>query len=155
MTDTTKQDDQADRDWLGVRDVIQKLRDREWYYKQPVSHYRNAILEAYDELAAENASLRTTIDRLREDSHDAHEALRKELENLRGEVRAKHTDWELEHAEVVKLRAAIGRVRKLHSAIQTTRYGMPMQGCIRCYDEDGFCMPYPCPTLRALDGEDA
>jgi hypothetical protein len=23
-----------DRDWLRVKDVIQKLRDREWYYKQ-------------------------------------------------------------------------------------------------------------------------
>jgi len=113
------------------------------------------LLRENSNIRKENASLRTTIDRLREDSHDAHEALRKELENLRGEVRVKHVDWELEHAEVVKLRAAIGRVRALHSAIQTTRYGMPMQGCIRCYDEDGFCMPYPCPTLRILDGEGA
>jgi hypothetical protein len=56
--------------------------------------------------------------------------------------------------ENIKLHAAIERVRKLHSAIQTMRYGMPMQGCIRCYDEDGFCMSHPCPTLRTLDGED-
>ena len=117
--------------------------------------YRSASCDDVARIVDENMKLHAAIDRLREDSHDAHEALRKELENLRGEVRAKHTDWELEHAEVVKLRAAIGRVRKLHSAIQTTRYGMPMQGCKRCYDEDGFCMPYPCPTLRILDGEGA
>jgi hypothetical protein len=149
MTDTTKQDDQADRDWLRVKDVIQKLRDREWYYKQPVSHYRDAILEAYDELAAENASLRTTIDQLREDSRDAHEALRKELESLRREVRAKHMDWETEHAEVVKLRTAIDRVRALHARYRCKNCPACEPDCVECD------VAYPCPTLRAIDGGDA
>jgi hypothetical protein len=82
MVEITMNTNSEDRDRLRVPDVIQTLRDREWYYKQPVSHYRDEILEAYDELAAENASLRTTIDQLREDSRDAHEALRKELAGL-------------------------------------------------------------------------
>ena len=65
MTDTTKQDDQVDRDWLHPKDVIQTLRDRAWPYKQPVSTYATAVLAAYDKLASENATLRAAIERVR------------------------------------------------------------------------------------------
>jgi dynactin complex subunit len=121
-----------DRDWLRVKDVIQKLRDREWYYKQPVSHYRKAILEAYDELAAENASIRTAIDQLREEN-----------DRLRRSVCVLVEDFVNVREENAKLRAAIDRVRALH------RSGLKGAVC------DGCAYYYPCPTLRALDGEDA
>jgi len=101
MTDTTKQDDQADRDWLRIKDVIQKLRDREWYYKQPVSHYRNAILEAYDELAAENTSLRTIIDQLREEN-----------DRLRRSVCVLVEDFVNVREENASLRASTGRAHE-------------------------------------------
>jgi hypothetical protein len=50
--------------------------------------------------------------------------------------------------EILKLRAAIDRVRALHD--------YPFRGdrvCIVCREEDGIPMPHPCPTLRALDGD--
>jgi hypothetical protein len=104
MTDTTKQDDQADRDWLHPKDVIQTLRDRAWPYKQPVSTYATAVLAAYDKLASENA----------------------------------------------KLRAAIERVRALH------RPTLEGAHCVVCHSSDSSDWDfYPCPTLRALNGEDA
>jgi hypothetical protein len=110
MTDTTKQDDQVDRDWLHPKDVIQTLRDRAWPYKQPVSTYATAVLAAYDKLASENATLR----------------------------------------------AAIDRVRALHAPQEYTIWsGARLQRCTHCRDESGYCVPYPCPTLRALDGEAA
>jgi len=101
MTDTTKQDDQADRDWLHPKDVIQTLRDRAWPYKQPVSTYATAVLAAYDKLASENATLRAAIDRVRA-------------------LHAKGPDEERNYCE-----------------------------CLGCGWE------YPCPTVRALDGEGA
>jgi hypothetical protein len=50
--------------------------------------------------------------------------------------------------KIVKLHAAIDRVRALHD--------YPFRGdrvCIVCRTGDATPMPYPCPTLRALDGD--
>ena len=92
--------------------------------------------------SGEGALLVEEIDRLRAEKM----ALRKELESLRAEVRDKQTDWEMEHAETVRLRAAIERVRALHQPYTN------IDGVARCWN-DG--LHHPCPTLRALDGEDA
>lgn len=54
--------------------------------------------------------------------------------------------------ENAKLRAAIDRVRALH--VRTKRF--PAGWCDECNSAfDCFAVPHPCPTLRALDGEDA
>jgi hypothetical protein len=51
--------------------------------------------------------------------------------------------------EILKLRAAIDRVRALHGpTFDGTR-------CVACSMPDGDFELRPCPTLRALDGEDA
>ncbi len=51
--------------------------------------------------------------------------------------------------ENMKLRAAIDRVRALHGpTFDGTR-------CVACSMPDGDFELHPCPTLRALDGEDA
>jgi hypothetical protein len=152
MADTTRPGDPADKaadgafggvtsHRAGYGDKLARVED--WLRRHPTATLASG----------EGWALLQGIDRLREDSHDAREqigkllaqklALRKELENLRGEVRAKNTDCELEHAEVVKLRAAIERVRALHRSW--------IKGAV-C---DGCAYYYPCPTLRALDGEGA
>ena len=57
--------------------------------------------------------------------------------------------------EILKLRAAIDRVRALHKPeAYTTWLGATTQRCTRCCDESGYSMPYPCPTIRALNDED-
>ena len=59
-------------------------------------------------------------------------------------------------AEIDRLRAAIERVRALHAPQEYTIWsGARLQRCTHSRDETGYCLPYPCPTLRALDGEDA
>ena len=51
--------------------------------------------------------------------------------------------------EIDRLRAAIDRVRALHGpTFDGTR-------CVACSMPDGDFELHPCPTLRALDGEDA
>lgn len=50
-----------------------------------------------------------------------------------------------EEQEIQELKAAIQRVRELHK--RTYEY------CANCLDPQGFGVPYPCPTIRALDGE--
>jgi hypothetical protein len=55
-----------------------------------------------------------------------------------------------------RLQDAIERVRALHAPQEYTIWsGARLQRCTHCRDESGYCVPYPCPTLRALDGEDA
>jgi hypothetical protein len=52
--------------------------------------------------------------------------------------------------EIDRLRAAIDRVRALHGK-RTCR-----QKCLKCEPECIECgAVYPCPTLRAIDWEDA
>jgi chromosome segregation ATPase len=129
VSDTTKPGDPADKaadgafggvtsHRAGYGDKLTRVED--WVRRHP-----SATLAS-----GEGAVLLAEIDRLRKDSHDAREelgkllaqklALRKELENLRGEVLVKHSDWELEHAEVVKLRAAIERVHALQAPDRET-----------------------------------
>ncbi len=58
-------------------------------------------------------------------------------------------------AEIDRLRAAIERVRALHAPQEYTIWsGARLQRCTHSRDETGYCLSYPCPTLRALDGED-
>jgi hypothetical protein len=64
------------------------------------------------------------------------EDLLKEIEWLRAELAATH--------------AAIDRVRALHDyQFRGDRV------CIVCRTGDATPMPYPCPTIRAIDGEAA
>jgi len=59
--------------------------------------------------------------------------------------------------EILKLRTAIERVRALHEReTRTSRFGsIVWHLCPRCRDDGGDPLEHPCPTLRALDGEDA
>lgn len=54
--------------------------------------------------------------------------------------------------EIAKLRAAIGRVRALHASVEIG-FGPICDECSSA--SDGWIVPYPCPTLRAIDGEGA
>jgi hypothetical protein len=54
--------------------------------------------------------------------------------------------------EIVRLRAAIDRVRALHASVEIG-FGPICDECSSA--SDGWIVPYPCPTLRALDGEGA
>ena len=52
--------------------------------------------------------------------------------------------------------AAIQRVRNLHTTKTFTSYirNETWVYCESCYDEDGYAFTYPCPTIRALDGDE-
>jgi hypothetical protein len=56
-----------------------------------------------------------------------------------------------------RLQDAIDRVRALHEReTRTSRFGsIVWHLCPRCRDDGGDPLEHPCPTLRALDGEDA
>jgi hypothetical protein len=62
-------------------------------------------------------------------------------------------------AEIGKLRAAILRVWRQHQPTTVTFTGEitgeTWNECDHCRDDNGFRLYYPCPTLRALDGEAA
>jgi len=145
MSDTTKPGDPADKAADGAFGGVtshragygDKLaRVEEWLRKHP-----SATLAS-----GEGAVLLAEIDRLRDEKM----ALRKELESLRAEVLFKHEDWEFEHAEAVKLRAAIERVRALHAADGHNECPQ----CLGWSFVDWSPVAYPCHTLRVLDGED-
>ena len=59
----------------------------------------------------------------------------------------------------LELMQAIERVRELHKPIdETNENGFVNTVCSGCYDEDAstgekFHDLYPCPTIKALDGE--
>jgi hypothetical protein len=54
--------------------------------------------------------------------------------------------------EILKLRAAIERVRALHAPIEIAS----KKFCDECKNETEYwVVPHQCRTLRALDGEDA
>jgi len=56
--------------------------------------------------------------------------------------------------ELAVAHAAIDRVAALHAPQEYTIWsGARLQRCTHCRDESGYCLPYPCPTLRALDGD--
>jgi hypothetical protein len=57
--------------------------------------------------------------------------------------------------ENMKLRAAIDRVRALHAPVSKKVGWGTLVLCAKCLDEDNDPCIHPCPTLRALDGEDA
>jgi hypothetical protein len=71
---------------------------------------------------------------------------REHLDAVEAVVKAFHYEPYDMAEEIIKLRAAIERVRALHK-----RY-INIDGTARCWS-DG--MQHPCPTLRALDGENA
>jgi hypothetical protein len=58
-----------------------------------------------------------------------------------------------------ELQQAIERVRELHKLrIEVNQNGFSNDTCNGCYDEDSstgeqFHHDYPCPTIKALDGE--
>jgi len=58
----------------------------------------------------------------------------------------------------LKLMQAIERVRELHKPIQSLKgkNHEPIMGCLEC-EETGsgreYLVEYPCPTIKALDGE--
>lgn len=54
--------------------------------------------------------------------------------------------------ELVSERAAMERVRALHEPIATHVTCIDALCCDECSDDDSVCF-FPCPTLRALDGE--
>ena len=57
------------------------------------------------------------------------------------------------------LRAAIERVRALHRPVLIAPAGSgfseDISCCDACHDDCDAWVPYPCPTIRALDGEGA
>ena len=66
---------------------------------------------------------------------------------------------DLSYAPYNKLVEAIVRVRELHKLrIEVNENGFSNDTCNGCYDEDSstgtqFHHDYPCPTIKALDGE--
>jgi hypothetical protein len=78
-----------------------------------------------------------------------------EVEDDSGEY-VEYADYQKLLDENAQLRAAIERVRALHAPQEYTIWsGARLQCCTHSRDETGYCLPYPCPTLRALDGEGA
>ena len=72
-----------------------------------------------------------------------------EVEDNSGEY-VEYADYQKLLDENAQLRAVIERVRALHDyQFRGDRV------CIVCRTGDATPMPYPCPTLRALDGEGA
>jgi len=71
-----------------------------------------------------------------------------------GEGAALLEEIDRQSAVIGKFRAAILRVWRQHAPQEyTTWSGARLQRCTHCRDESGYCLPYPCPTLRALDGD--
>ena len=78
--------------------------------------------------------------------------LRSRMDELRERVEEAQVD-----AEEQKRRAAhygaVQRARRLH---QPYRFGgSPDDCCAHCNQISGEPIPYPCPTLQALDGEES
>jgi len=74
-----------------------------------------------------------------------------EVEDDSGEY-VEYTDYQKLLDENAQLHAAIDRVRALHSPV---RYDLGIPCCEVCVDSYGDPRGHPCPTLRAIDGEDA
>lgn len=137
---------------------------------------RVRALHAYDELAAENADLRAELVKAQKER----DSLVSEYEgalgitptlgylhallHIRSAVLNGNT-WKavaddltntlmVRDRECDDLRAAIDRVLELH-APETRLFSVRDRACIVCRDEDGTPMEHPCPTIRAVDGDDA
>lgn len=85
-------------------------------------------------------------------------ALIAEVERLRHQL--SHVEVDRDHyknqsAEVERLRAIVGRVREVHAPIDAlnTRYNQVQKVCTGCGTDDGNWQNWPCPTIRALEGE--
>ena len=55
-------------------------------------------------------------------------------------------------AEMNKAQEAIQRVRELHKEFAGNISG-ELELCDICHDANGEALNYPCPTIKALDGE--
>ncbi len=80
---------------------------------------------------------------------------RQHLEAVEAVVKAFHYEPYDMAEEIVRLRAAIERVRALHAPVSKKIGCGTLVLCASCLDEDNDPREHPCPTLRALDGEDA
>lgn len=78
--------------------------------------------------------------------------LEEEIERLNKTIVTLLADNDSLRTTVDKLHTAIERVRELHSPV---RYDLGIPCCEVCIDSYGDPREHPCPTLRALDGEDA
>ena len=78
--------------------------------------------------------------------------LEEEIERLDKTIVTLLADNDSLRTTVDKLRGAIERVRALHASVEIG-FGPICDECSSA--SDGWIVPYPCPTLRALDGEDA
>ncbi|KUJ65415.1 hypothetical protein [Streptosporangium amethystogenes] len=65
----------------------------------------------------------------------------------RGDCSPTADQWLEQRQRAEQAEAAIARVRALHS-----RWEYDQNDCSVCVDCYGAPVPYPCPTLRALDG---
>ena len=67
--------------------------------------------------------------------------------------------YDFEMKPLLEAREAIQRVRELHKLrVEINENGFANDTCNGCFDEDSstgehFHHPYPCPTIKALDGE--
>jgi hypothetical protein len=77
------------------------------------------------------------------------------LQSGEGAVLLAEIDWL--RAELAAAHAAIDRVVALHEReTRTSRFGsIVWHLCPHCRDDSGDPLEHPCPTIRALDGEDA
>lgn len=69
-------------------------------------------------------------------------------------MRAEFSTFQDACAEVARLRARVQAVRDIHAPIDAIHEptGKAMQVCAGC-GRDRDWMPWPCPTIRALDKE--
>lgn len=65
----------------------------------------------------------------------------------RGDCSPTADQWLEQRQRADRAEAAIARVRALHG-----RWDCDANSCASCVDSYGTPVPYPCPTLRALDG---
>jgi hypothetical protein len=103
--------------------------------------------------SGEGWALVEEIDRLREQLYLANESATSAAAEHRwmsGEIQKFIRLWHGEEAKNARLRAAIERVRALH---RPTFDGAYCVVCYASYSSDWAL--YPCPTIRALDREDA
>jgi hypothetical protein len=147
MTDPTKPGDPADKQAdgafggvtshrAGYGDKLQRVED--WVRRHPTATLASG----------EGAVLLAEIDRLRDELDQAEKAYGTcDMENaVLYETRDKL------YEENAQLRAAIERGRALHASVEIG-FGPICDECSSA--SDGWIVPYPCPTLRAIDGEAA
>ena len=80
------------------------------------------------------------------------EEMQEEIKRLREQLYLANESATSSSAHAATLRAAIERVRALHAPIEIAS----KKFCDECNNETEYwVVPHPCPTLRALDGEDA